>query len=730
MSTAPNVIWDAPASRVKWDGEAEQKPPMGLWERLTQPGFLGRLKMAITPPPEPNLKGITEAQAAEGYSPYVDKLQRDIKTASTLANAAMMFSGDPQMGMPKANLPGLAADTASLASEAGGRMADAAGSVKDAIGRATRIPGRFRPNSAPGAPPTPGPLRPWVKAVTPAILGTTALRGAADAILPAHPEPIDLRIGLNERLATLPPWETSPRADYPAPIGPQENPPGWSVPIPNRMPRVVPPRENPLAVKPAPEPSVSVIPEPRAELAGDRPGAAWSLKRVQGKDLQEAAQRGLPGAGDVLSQQRPIIYEPREGTGYPAPRRLAIKPVEQPAEPAMPTAEEAQPLNKPIAAKVPTPKVAPLSQRYEPDVLEEANNQMRGALELADTLPTAGRYFNEVGQTDEPLAHLSRSDIKAGMRPGGTWTGIPSQKGNIGGQYPWFNDPEISPAKLRNAIQQGKGAAYERIVSKIADGIVKERGAATSAISEHIPELRQLSQQVQEIDPELSQTLSDLADGKIGLAPDKLKAYVTEKIADATSASQFSQAIDDAAAERGSSSVSQANPDVPATRSGSGEAGPATEATELTSKLPGITPEGVFPGMGDYVRAQQESAAQVRGQKLTEQFNRPPESIESAAGEMERSSPLFRGTAASPQSEMFGSQSARENIVSTPAAPKDFVIRPEPHPFKPGKSVYRAYYSDGRPTYLGGDTPEEVAAKLRENENVRNIRLPGINPER
>src|ERR1700730_12776458 len=110
-----------------------------------------------------------------------------------------------------------------------------------------------------------------------------------------------------------------------------------------------------------------------------------------------------------------------------------------------------------------------------------------------------------------------RYDIKAGGRRGGTWSGISSSKGTIAGQYPWFNDPDISLSKIRSAIQQGKGALYERIVGKIAEGITKQRGAATAAISEQIPQLRELAGQVQEVEPELAQALNDLADGKIGL---------------------------------------------------------------------------------------------------------------------------------------------------------------------------------------------------------------------
>lgn len=57
--------------------------------------------------------------------------------------------------------------------------------------------------------------------------------------------------------------------------------------------------------------SVALVPEPRAPLPGDRPGAAWSLTRTEG--LPQAAQRGQPGAADVLRQIKPTLILPRGG---------------------------------------------------------------------------------------------------------------------------------------------------------------------------------------------------------------------------------------------------------------------------------------------------------------------------------------------------------------------------------------------------------------------------------
>lgn len=67
---------------------------------------------------------------------------------------------------------------------------------------------------------------------------------------------------------------------------------------------------------------VSVVPEPRATLPGDRPGSAWSLTRTEG--LPEAAQRGQPGALDVMRQLKPTIVTPRSG-GFETPNMQALR---------------------------------------------------------------------------------------------------------------------------------------------------------------------------------------------------------------------------------------------------------------------------------------------------------------------------------------------------------------------------------------------------------------------
>ncbi|MGB6876128.1 MAG: hypothetical protein WBD87_08840 [Candidatus Acidiferrales bacterium] len=71
---------------------------------------------------------------------------------------------------------------------------------------------------------------------------------------------------------------------------------------------------------------------------------------------------------------------------------------------------------------------------------------------------------------------------------------------------------------------------------------------------------------------------------------------------------------------------------------------------------PENSPGGILPGLEDATAEQARAAAVTRGERLTQEANRPLGSIESAAGEMETKSPLFRGTKASPQREIFGNE--------------------------------------------------------------------------
>lgn len=84
-----------------------------------------------------------------------------------------------------------------------------------------------------------------------------------------------------------------------------------------------------------------------------------------------------------------------------------------------------------------------------------------------------------------------------------------------------------------------------------------------------------------------------------------------------------------------------------------------------------------LPGMAEHVAKQNEGAAKVKAEDLTRQAN-TPKNIDEAAGEMERKSPLFRGTEASPQRELLAAkQEAKPEVAATVSKPVQEEFKPE-----------------------------------------------------
>jgi hypothetical protein len=102
-----------------------------------------------------------------------------------------------------------------------------------------------------------------------------------------------------------------------------------------------------------------------------------------------------------------------------------------------------------------------------------------------------------------------------------------------------------------------------------------------------------------------------------------------------------------------------------------------TIAPQVPTAEPVTPPKGstsVLPGMEEHVAKQAEGAAKVKGEDLTREANTPKD-INVAAGELETKSPLFRGTEASPQREIFGVKTE-----PTPAATATKPLREEYSP--------------------------------------------------
>jgi hypothetical protein len=322
------------------------------------------------------------------------------------------------------------------------------------------------------------------------------------------------------------------------------------------------------------------------------------------------------------------------------------------------------------------PKLQPIEQRFPSDVLDDARKEIQSAADLAGTFERPGRYFSSVGQTDEMIPQRSQSSAK-GIQAGGTWYGVSSSRHMVGDQFPWYNDIKEGPDKLTELAAKGEGAAYNRILERVATHIQNERETARPVIEEYAPHLQSLAVQIHDIDPDLAQTLHELASGKaVGFT--NLREYIEGKIHDAETAARFSEAVEDAAAEaRGEAGIEEApgHGDGAREESGGDEETPGESAHPVESRgeidfepSQPLNPEeeGVLPGMGTAVREQREAAGREQGRQLTEQANRPPESIEARAGTMEREAPLFRGTEASPQKELFSPGEKTGELSSGP----------------------------------------------------------------
>lgn len=181
-------------------------------------------------------------------------------------------------------------------------------------------------------------------------------------------------------------------------------------------------------------------------------------------------------------------------------------------------------------------KPIPVAQKYSPDVLEEAHAELRAANDLASSFEKPGRY----------LAGAESGDVLRGQEKthGGTWYGVTSSRDMVAQQFPWYSDESITPAKLQDALQRGKGANYERVVDRIADHLQAQREEAGPVIEEFKPQLESLAGQVRDVDPELSQTLLDIRDGRYASIRN-LPTFIEGKVADAQRAAQFSQAFDE-----------------------------------------------------------------------------------------------------------------------------------------------------------------------------------------
>ena len=294
-------------------------------------------------------------------------------------------------------------------------------------------------------------------------------------------------------------------------------------------------------------------------LAGRPHGPERNPLEVEAAQVREQqAERQRPDF-TVRDLRRVVPEDPSQPPYYeiaPAEKTASRRTVEPaPAGETVGTSGRSKAMTE-IASRVLSENENSLLTKFGPDVLDEARQELQNAGSMVSSFERPGRYFNPVMQDE---AHNIKEDPKRGIRHGGNWYGVTSARPAIEDMHPWYAGVQEGPETLGRIAQEGKGAAFNRILDRVATHIQNERESARPVIEEFGPQLRSLSGQIRDTDPKLAQTLQDLARGRTG-GFKNLREYVEGKVSDAQRAAEFSRAINEAAAEARESASPEKTP--------------------------------------------------------------------------------------------------------------------------------------------------------------------------
>lgn len=380
--------------------------------------------------------------------------------------------------------------------------------------------------------------------------------------------------------------------------------------------------------------------------AENYPKAASQMARQRIDRAMSGAKQGTPSAAKSISDVEAERASARRSRDFSKPASEPVdlgKPVERADIPN--PRQAANPKGQPTAFSPEAFGTAPAKPTREPreqldkfddQTLEEAKQELAAAGEAWGTFERPGRYIHD--ENFEPGA-LSNH------RPETIVNAVPSARPNIEQQFPWLNNlPKMTEGKLRAALESGKGVEYTRLLNEAGRHIQAAKAQNAPIIEEYADRLEEAAKSAESVDPDLARTLRDIKAGSFS-AVSRLRDFIERTLKDADSAAAFDKAISDLSTEELSSSSEES----------SGRGDHPREANQQAVEL---GPQSTLPGLEGAVAENKKMAAVELGKKLTEKINEPPKSIESAAGEMETMSPLFRGTGASLQNEMFSPRSA------------------------------------------------------------------------
>lgn len=265
--------------------------------------------------------------------------------------------------------------------------------------------------------------------------------------------------------------------------------------------------------------------------------------------------------------------------------------------------------------------------KFDDQTAEHAKLQVDALKEMWGSSERPGRYFSDaMDEGNKTVGFRELTHTVGSSRPA------------LEAEFPWLkNLPKMTEGKLRAAVESGKGVEYTRLLNEAGRHIVRMNEYAKPVLDEVGPELEEAAKSVDTDEPELAKTLRDIAAGKWNTVKN-LRKFIKENL---DAAKAFDTSIFEAESEEVSRSAS-----------GSSESSGGASEEEKPQPVE-LGPQKTIPGLESAVAENKKQAAVELGRKLTDKINEPAKSIESAAGEMETLSPLFRGSAASPQNEMF-----------------------------------------------------------------------------
>jgi hypothetical protein len=214
------------------------------------------------------------------------------------------------------------------------------------------------------------------------------------------------------------------------------------------------------AAKPKPKAAAVAKPitrTPKLSVDDIRNGKLDDLDKL--RDLKDNSQTDPKLRAAAARRYQDLTFRAEQGKAGPTAPKAEAAPAQAPTK----EAPESQGSQKPSEARKPALKQ---KSDYSQAEIDRYEAEMRGATDLANILPRPGRYFDEYAEGEHSLA--GQYKIKQGQRPAGNWRGVTAQKGNIAGQFPWFNDPEITASRVTKALHKSGGADWRYVMDKIA----------------------------------------------------------------------------------------------------------------------------------------------------------------------------------------------------------------------------------------------------------------------